>query len=290
MGIRTRFLIIMGVLSLLALVALGWASYEFSRRTALQEAGSKGEIIFNYLQSQRHFFRKNQTPLINELIEKDRFYPNLMSGFAATSTTFDYFNNRMPGYMIKYAATNPLNESNKADDFEVSLISQFKSDTKLKETSGTITKNGINFFYRAVPLKVDNLQCLECHSDPTLAPKDQVAIYGSESGYGWKIDEIVSSLVVYIPISEAIAQAKQTALILLGIGAGCLIFTLFVISIFLERGVVQPIIRLNNRTEEISLGKGLDKAVIIKSNDEVGSLSRAIDRLRISVARMLTRR
>ncbi len=290
MGIRTRFLIIMGVLSLLALAALGWASYEFSRRTALKEAGSKGEIIFNYLQSQRHFFRKNQTPLISELIEKDRFYPNLMSGFAATSTTFDYFNNRMPGFMIKYAAPNPLNESNKADDFEVSLIERFKADTSLKDTSGTITKNGINFFYRAIPLKVDNPKCLECHSDPDFAPKDQVVIYGSESGYGWEMDEIVSSLVVYIPISEAIAQAKQTALILLGIGAGCLIFTLFVISIFLERGVVQPIIRLNNRTEEISLGKGLDQAVIIKSNDEVGSLSRAIDRLRISVARMLTRR
>ncbi|MEN8257806.1 MAG: DUF3365 domain-containing protein [Thermodesulfobacteriota bacterium] len=290
MGIRTRFLIIMGVLSFLALVALGWASYEFSRQTALKEADSKGEIIFNYLQSQRHFFKKNQTPLISELIEKDRFYPNLMSGFAATSTTFDYFNNRMPGYMIKYAATNPLKETNRADDFEVTILKQFKADSKLKETSGTITKNGINFFYRAIPLKVDNPKCLVCHSDPAIAPKDQVSIYGSENGYNWKMNEIVASLLVYIPISEAIAQAKQTALMLLGIGAGCLIFTLFVISIFLERGVVQPIIRLNTRTEEISLGKGLDQAVIIKSNDEVGSLSRAIDRLRISVARMLTRR
>ena len=90
MGIRTRFLIIMGLLSILALVALGWASYEFSLRAAMKEAGSKGEIIFNYLQAQRHFFKKNQSPLISELIEKDRFYPNLMSGFAATSTTFNY--------------------------------------------------------------------------------------------------------------------------------------------------------------------------------------------------------
>lgn len=52
----------MGLLSLLALVALGWASYKFSTRAAMQSAASKGEIIFNYLQAQRHFFRKNQTP------------------------------------------------------------------------------------------------------------------------------------------------------------------------------------------------------------------------------------
>lgn len=290
MGIRSRFLIIMGILSLLILVLLGWASYEFSRRAAIKEAGSKGEIIFNYLQSQRLFFRKIQSPLISELIEKDRFYPNLMSGFAATSTTFEYFNQRMPGFMIKYAAPNPLKETNKADDFEATIINQFKADTKLKETSGTITKNGINFFYRAIPLKVDNPKCLECHSDPSRAPKDQVVIYGSDSGYHWKMNEIVASLLVYIPISEAISQAKKSAMILLGIGAGCLILTLFIISIFLERGVVKPIMRLNSRTEEISLGKGLDQPVIIKSNDEIGSLSRAIDRLRISVARMLTRR
>ncbi len=290
MGIRTRFLIMMGVLSLLALVALGWSSYEFSRRAALKEAGNKGEIIFNYLQSQRHFFKQNQTPLISQLIEKDRFYPNLMSGFAATSTTFNYFNQRMPGFKIKYAAGNPLKETNRADAFEVEIINQFKADQNLTETSGTITKNGINFFYQAIPLKIDHQNCLVCHSDPALAPKDQVAIYGSENGYNWKMDEIVASLMVYIPISEAIAQAKQTAMILLAIGAGCLIFTLIVISIFLERGVVQPIMRLNSRTEEISLGKGLDKPVLIKSNDEIGSLSRAIDRLRISVARMLTRR
>ncbi len=290
MGIRTRFMIIMGILSLLALVALGWASYEFSRRAALKEAASKGEIIFNYLQAQRHFFKKNQTPLISELIEKDRFYPNLMSGFAASTTTFEYFHQRMPGFMIKYAAENPLKETNRADAFEAGVTKKFKADKKLTETSGTITRNGINFFYRAIPLKVDHPRCLECHSDPAIAPKDQVVIYGSESGYNWKMDEIVASLLVYIPISEAIAQAKQTALSLLGIGAGCLIFTLFIISIFLEKGVVQPIMRLNGRTEEISLGKGLDQPVVINTNDEIGSLSRAIDRLRISVARMLTRR
>ncbi|MDA3786235.1 MAG: DUF3365 domain-containing protein [Deltaproteobacteria bacterium] len=290
MGIRTRFMIIMGILSLLVLVALGWASYEFSRRAALKEAASKGEIILNYLQAQRQFFRKNQTPLISELIEKDRFYPNLMSGFAASTTTFEYFHQRMPGFMIKYAASNPLKETNRADAFETKILNQFKAEPERKEVSGTISKNGINFFYQAVPLKVDDQNCLECHSDPAIAPKDQVAIYGSESGYNWQMDEIVANLMVYIPISEAIAQAKQTALKLLGIGAGCLLFTLFVISLFLERGVVQPLIRLNNRTEEISLGKGLDQPVVINSNDEIGSLSRAIDRLRISVARMLTRR
>ncbi len=289
MGIRTRFLIMMGILSLLALIAMGWASYDFSKRAALKEAENKGTIIYNYLVAQRQFFQSDQSPLISELMEKDRFYPYLMSGFAASRKTFDYFNQAMPGFMIKYAATNPLRAANKADNDEAKIISNFKANPSQDSSSGTITKNGINFYYHAVPLKVNSKTCLTCHADPADAPKDQVEIYGTESGYHWKYGDIVASLIVYIPISEAIAQAKTTAMILLGIGAGGLLFTMFIVSIFLEKGIVSPITILNDRTEEISLGKNLDQPVSLNSNDEIATLARGIDRLRISVARMLKR-
>ncbi len=290
MGIRVRFLIMMGILSLLALIALGWSSYEFSRRAAMDEAKNKAEIIFKYLMAQRQFYKKDQSPLISELVEKDRFYPSLMSGFVATRKTFDYFTNTMPGFVLKYASTNPLLESNRADNNELKMIKSFKTTPSMKEMQGTMTKNGIDFFYHAIPMKVDNKKCLNCHGDPADAPKDQVEIYGSTQGYNWKMGEIASTLVIYIPISGAIAQAKQSALILLGIGAGGLLFTMFFIGIWLEKGVVEPLEKLNERTGEISLGKNLDQPVPIKSKDEIGSLARAIDRLRISVARMLTRR
>ena len=289
MGIRTRFLIMMGILSLLALIAIGWASYDFSKRAAIKEAENKGIIIYNYLEAQQQFFQSDQTPLISELLEKDRFYPDLMSSFAASRKIFTYFNHNMPGFMIKYAATNPLRASNKADSDELKIISHFKANPSQKSSSGTIEKNGSNFYYHAVPLKIDNKKCLACHADPTDAPKDQVEIYGSKNGYHWKYGEIVASLIVYIPISEAIAQAKTTALILLGIGAGGLLFTIFIVSIFLEKGIVSPISILSNRTEEISLGKNLDQPVSINSNDEIATLARGIDRLRISVVRMLKR-
>jgi methyl-accepting chemotaxis protein len=289
MGIRNRFLIMMGILSLLALIAMGWASYSFNKHAAIKEAENKGIIIHNYLASQRQFFGEDQNPLITELVEQDRFYPYLMSGFAASRRTFEYFNKKMPGFMIKYAATNPLLLSNKADTDEVKIISNFKANPSQKVSSDTITKNGISFYYHAIPLKVDNARCLTCHGDPEDAPKDQVEIYGTENGYHWKDGDIVASLVVYIPIAGAIADAKKTAFKLLGLGAGGLLLTMFVVSIFLEKGIVLPIMTLNDRTEEISLGKNLDQPVSINSNDEIATLARGIDRLRISVARMLKR-
>jgi HAMP domain-containing protein len=51
--------------------------------------------------------------------------------------------------------------------------------------------------------------------------------------------------------------------------------------------VVTPITKLEHRASEISLGKNLGESTNIGTNDEIGSLSRAIDRMRISVVKML---
>ncbi len=289
MGIRTKFLIMMGIFSLMALVVMGFTSYNFSKHAAIKEAENKSIIIYNYLEAQRQFFRSDQSPIITALMEKDRFYPYLMSGFASSRKTFDYFNQTMPGFMIKYAAPNPLRLQNKADHEESKIISHFKANPSQKVSTGTIIKDGTNFYYHAVPLKVNNKKCLVCHADPADAPKDQVEIYGTESGYHWKYGDIVASLIVYIPISDTLAQAKTSALKLLALGTAGLIFTMFIVSIFLEKGIVAPLMTLNDRTEEISLGKNLDQPVSLNSKDEIATLARGIDRLRISVARMLKR-
>jgi len=46
---------------------------------------------------------------------------------------------------------------------------------------------------------------------------------------------------------------------------------------------------LENQTTEISLGKNLEEKVEHGSNDEIGALSRAIDRMRISTMKLLER-
>ena len=73
MGIRARFILIMGVMSLVAIVVIGAASYKFSERSAILEAKSKGQIIFNYILASRKYFKNNQRPLVMELVEEDRF-------------------------------------------------------------------------------------------------------------------------------------------------------------------------------------------------------------------------
>ncbi len=62
-----------------------------------------------------------------------------------------------------------------------------------------------------------------------------------------------------------------------------------VIWFFLSNGIVAPLARLEQKTRQISLGKELDEDIGVNSKDEIGDLVKAIDRLRISTAKLLKR-
>jgi len=289
MGIRSRFMVIIAVIFGVATLLIGLASYKFSERNAIQEAKSKGELIFNYILANRDFYREKQRPLIMEVFEKDRFYPELMSGFVLTRGTFDIFKKNLSGYDFKQATIDPLYPPNKADEWEVGLIGSFAKNPEMKNSEGLMKRNGESFYYMAKPIKVGEKDCLRCHGDITDAPKDQVEIYGTKNGYNWKMNDTVAAYVVYVSVEEALANAKKSAVVLYLIGAGCLLVALAGIWIFMDRFVVNPIVQLSVKAEEISLGKNIEESVGIKRNDEIGALASAIERLRMSMVRILKR-
>lgn len=289
MGIKGRFMALVGVLVLVSVIIIGGASYKFSTSSAMDEAKTKGEIIFNYIDAQRMYFREDQRALVMELVEKDRFYPDLMSGFVVTRATWAKFKQSMPGYLFKQATIDPLHPDNKADENELKIIKHFQDNPGTKRSEGTLEKDGEEYFYLARPISITKKGCLRCHGDPLDAPKDQVDIYGTEHGYNWKMGETPAAFVVYIPVSQAMEAAKKSAAILILIGAGTLLVVLIGISAYITKAVVNPVVMLSNRTEEISLGKNLTDPIAHDSNDEIGMLASSINRLRISLVKILQR-
>ncbi len=288
MSIRVRFIVIIGVLSLVASLALAFASYKFSVNNAMSEAKTQGAIVFNMIDSSRVFFRKSQWPLVTELVEEDRFYPEIMSGFVMTRGVWDIFEKRFPGYKFKQATIDPLYPPNKADADELKLIKMFSENKEAKNKEGTMVKDGKQFYYFARSITVGE-KCLRCHGTPDEAPKDQIEIYGTENGYDWHKGQIVSTSIVYVPLDKAMATAKKSATSLFAMGAAGIVVLMGVIWFFLSSGVVAPLAKLQQKTTQISLGKELDEDIGVSSKDEIGDLAKAIDRLRISTAKLLER-
>ncbi len=287
MGLRTRFGLIVGIIGLIALTTISAASYWFSVNNAKLEAERKVEIIANYQEATRKNFLKNQRPTIAPLIEEDRFYPAVMSGFAISRMIHEIFEKSQPGFAVKDACLNPLRLSNKADKDEEKIIDTFKT-TGVKIQSGMIDKDGKTFYFRAKPVPVKK-PCLSCHGDPVDASKDQVVEYGEEHGYNWTVGDINSAFIIYIPFDEVLAEAQANALKVFLVGMALMVVCFMIFSLAIYRYIVQPVVQLSSRAEEISLGKKLDESVSYDKADEIGALASSINRLRISIERMLKR-
>lgn len=287
MGIRMKSILIMGILGLLAITAIGAISYQLSIANALNEAKIKSKIILNYAMATKSFTGQVQRPLVAQLVDKDFFDPELMSGFAAAKETFDIFKKSSPGYVFKQASLDPLNLENRADTDEIKIIKYFDNNPEMKSSEGQLTKNGAEVFYFAQPIKVSSVGCLTCHGDPKDAPQEQIDLYGTENGYHWPLNKTISAFVVYIPTATAIASARQISTTLVLISAGGILLTLIILWFFLNRTVVLPIIHLSERTESFSMGDNLDEPIVGESKDEIGTLAQSIERLRISLAKLL---
>lgn len=288
MGIRNRFMIITGGLAAATIVAVGAASYELSRQAAIRDAKEKGRIIFTTMESIQTNFVAAQRPLLLQVVEKDRFYPEIMSGAVITRMVWDQLDKKLPGYQFKQAAVDPRWPPNKADDQEVSIIQGFRADAELKTQEGMLTRKGEPYYYFATRRNAAK-GCLQCHSDPATAPKDQVEIYGAERGYGWKEGDVAAAFVVYVPLGAALAEARTSALKLLAVAGVGLLIALAAIWLLLDRGVVRPITELSGRAEAISMGRGLEEKVTTAATGEIATLAAGLERLRVTIAKVLKR-
>jgi HAMP domain-containing protein len=258
-------------------------------KNALEEAKIKSDLVMNYAMASREFTRVSQSPLVRQLVEPDRFYPEIMSGFATARGVYEEFEKTYPGYVFRQATLDPLHPSNKADTQEVQIIQKFIDNPDLKNDEGRIVRGGKEVFYTATPFTVMSKNCLTCHGDPADAPKDQIEIYGDTNGYGWKMDEVVAAFIVYVPVADAIASAKTMSLTLVLYGAGGIVVMLVIIGWFLNRDVVTPIVRLAERAEDFSLGENLDEPIDKNATGEVGVLAQSVERLRISLNKLMQR-
>ena len=77
--------------------------------------------------------------------------------------------------------------------------------------------------------------------------------------------------------------------LLFGYGLAGIVLISLVIWFFFERRIVTPIKILEKRATDISVGKNLDEKIVVTSNDEVGALAQAVERMRVSVTKLMAK-
>jgi HAMP domain-containing protein len=282
--LESKFNAFLLMIFIIGLILTSSLLYSLLERNAEAEVSSRAKLIVQTMNSIRDYTTSNIQPLLNERLEVEpAFIPETVPAFSATEV-FQKLrkNDAYRSFFYKEATLNPTNLRDKSDSFETTLVDKFRAEAATKELSGFRDLPSGKVFYIARPLSIKKDSCLRCHSTPDRAPKSQIATYGSENGFGWKLGDIVAAQVISVPAEEILANAQDALKIVMAVLLAVFGAILLAINYLLRRTVIQPIKNMVKTAEAVSLGD-MDADFEHQSQDEIGLLSNAFSRMKSSL-------
>lgn len=319
LGPQFAFLI---ALIFLAGIILGSLRLTYAiQEKAEMEVADRAEILIQTANAVRKYTSTRVNPHLAEQLEiEEEFISETVPAFSAREV-FEYFRQqpKYENFLYKEATLNPSNPRDLADNFEEMLVDQFRQQPSLMELKGyrsyeqmvddlPIEDNlsaeadlGLKlkmhgdekWFYIARPLAVNEESCLRCHGDPAAAPRSLIQAYGTEAGFGWKLNEIVAAQTIYVPANEVFARSRQYLGLVIGVFAGVSAAVVLAIRFLLQQKVVLPVRRLTNFTSLVGTEqkdandtRPLDTqglAQLTRRFDEIGELARAFKAMALEI-------
>ncbi|WP_341528210.1 DUF3365 domain-containing protein [Nostoc sp. UHCC 0302] len=282
--IGTKFNLLLILVFLISIFGSGAALSRVLQQRAQNEVTSQALILMEMVNSVRNYTQDRINPLLSPRVETDStFIPETIPSFSA----IEVFNNfrKKPEYKnfrYKDAFLNPTNLRDKADNFEAELVQNFRKDSKTKEISDFRNLPEGQVFYIARPLIITQQSCLRCHSTPEQAPKSQLATYGSQNGFGWKLNEPLGAQIISVPSEEVFANAKSTWSLIMGLLIAIFAIVIFLINFLIKKAVIQRIKNIEKIAQKVSTGD-MSADFDETSNDEIGGLAAAFNRMKSSL-------
>ena len=276
--------LILGLVFVIIVVINGLILSEVLQKNAERDIESQALLLIETMGAVRDYTSNQINPeLASRLETEDQFLPQTVPGYSAREV-FENLRKReqYSEFLYKEATLNPTNLRDKADAFETKIVEDFRKQPQLKQLSGFRSFPGGDMFYVARPIAASKQQCLRCHSTPAAAPKSQLTTYGSDNGFGWKLNETVGAKIVLVPASKILTSARQLQLLVMGILAvGCLL-VIFLLNLFLKFSIINPITRMSQWSQQVSVG--VDSPDFKHpAKDEIGVLAAAVNRLKVSL-------
>lgn len=248
------------------------------------EVNSKALVLMEMNNATRNYTNERVQPLLLPKVEEqDTFIPESIPAFSVREI-FEYFR-KTPDYanfLYKDATLDPTNLRDKADNFETKIVNKFREQPNTNTSSGYRTISGSKLYYTAKPFAIQNESCLRCHSTPERAPKSQLATYGTENGFGWKLNEVLGAQIVYVPAENILNNARDSFILITGIVAIIFTAVVVIINLLLKITVLQRIKRIASVAEQVSIGD-MNANFGKQNKDEIGDLAEAFNRMKYSL-------
>lgn len=283
MSIRKRLMVILTMVYIISMLGVIVGGYYLLSRDSLREAKEKTRLFATVMSANQKFMARNVRPEIMDLLP-DTYFPEATVGIVMMSETAAMIEDDFPEYIFKIASPNPLNEDNRSDAFENSIIVGFDNGD-FEKWEGPVNKAGKRYYAIAAPIEARK-SCIWCHDTPEVANPEMVEEYGTDSGYGYEVGDVVGGRFIYVPMAAADELAMKK---LAGFGGGIsllFLFAMLIIDRIIIGTVVKPIEGLVEVAGDISRGK-MDREFDIRGNDEIRLLAEAFNRMKVSLAKAM---
>jgi HAMP domain-containing protein len=253
-------------------------------RNAEQIVTDQALILIETMSSVRNYTSTQVNPELSSRLEtEDQFLPQTVPGYSAREV-FEGLRTRpeYEDFFYKEATLNPTNLRDKADEFESKIVNNFRNQSGLKQATGFRSLPGGDIFYIARPISISKESCLRCHSSPEIAPKSQLATYGDQHGFGWKLNEIVGTQMISVPASTVFNSARRLQFLVIGILSIFLLLTIVLINLFLRKTVTNPLKKMSQVAQRVSTGD-LSGEFKHSAEDEIGILAASLNRMKVSL-------
>lgn len=283
--IGTKFNLLLIIVFIISIIGSGTVLSAVFEQKAQREVTTKALILIKTMNAVRKYTDDHISNLLAARLETDPvFIPETVPAYSATEVFENLRNNNKEynNFYYKEATLNPTNLRDKADPFETQIVERFRNNSKLPAISDFRTLPEGKVFYIARPLTVTQQSCLRCHSTPDQAPKSQLTTYGSNNGFGWKLNEIIATQIISVPSEEVFKNAQQTWLWVMGLLIAIFAIVIIAINLLVKTAVIERIRKIEKIAQKVSTGD-MTADFDERSNDEIGGLAAAFNRMKYSL-------
>jgi HAMP domain-containing protein len=285
MKLLIKFNLVLLLVFAIGFLAVGYTTNRLLQRNAKQEIVENARIMMEAALAVRSYTSGEIKPLLETQI-KYSFLPQSVPAYSANQY-FSKLRKKFPDYAYKEATLNPTNPINRASDWEADIVNTFRQFPDRTEIVGEReTPNG-RMLYMARPMKIADAKCLYCHDTAEGAPRTMVEKYGSDNGFGWKLNDIVTAQIVSAPMQLPLQRARSVfGAFMISLGA---IFVLLFLALnaMLMYLVTRPVNQLSKLANEVSLGDLNAPEFQMSGKDEIAELASSFNRMRKSLVEAL---
>jgi HAMP domain-containing protein len=285
MKLLLKFNLVFVLVFVLGLGATGYITRDLLQRNAQDEVLDHARLLMEKALAVRGYTSGQIAPLL-ETQMKYSFLPQSVPAYSATEVLAT-LHKKYPDYAYKEATLNPTNPRDRAVEWEVDIVNQFRNTPAQTEFVGQRDTPSGRSLYIARPIQIKDAACLRCHSTVDAAPKPMVDRYGPANGFGWNHNEIIGAQIVSVPMAVPLERANRAFSVFMTMLTGVFVLIGLALNLMLWKLVIQPVSRLSKIADRVSLGELEAPEFTARSRDEIGTLADSFARMRKSLVQAM---